>query len=199
MIKAILFDIGGVIIDLDSLVQETMKIVKPRDPGKFWHDFNHSFIPACKGLHSIRYEWNHVSHMMDFGDDKDRLYQLWIDDFHKYIIVNEQVEKIIKELHGRYKLGVISNIIKEHAQQVRGLEVFSYFNEVIFSNEVHLTKEGKEVFLLACDRLHVKPEECIFIDDISTFADTARSVGMVGIQFKTASGLAQALKVYGVL
>jgi putative hydrolase of the HAD superfamily len=55
------------------------------------------------------------------------------------------------------------------------------FDDVVISGEVGLRKPEPEIFLLAARRLELKPDECVFVDDLELNVDGSRAVGMTGI------------------
>lgn len=60
------------------------------------------------------------------------------------------------------------------------------FDTVVISGEVGLRKPQPEIYLLACERLGAKPDECVFVDDFEVNARGASAVGMLGIRHRTA-------------
>jgi putative hydrolase of the HAD superfamily len=55
------------------------------------------------------------------------------------------------------------------------------FDDIVISGEVGMRKPEPEIFLLAARRLELKPEECVFVDDLELNVDGARAVGMTAI------------------
>jgi epoxide hydrolase-like predicted phosphatase len=55
------------------------------------------------------------------------------------------------------------------------------FDDIVISGEVGLRKPEPEIFHLAADRLGLRPEECVFIDDLELNIDGARALGMTAI------------------
>jgi epoxide hydrolase-like predicted phosphatase len=55
------------------------------------------------------------------------------------------------------------------------------FDDIVISGEVGLRKPEPEIFHLAADRIGLRPEECVFIDDLELNVDGARALGMTGI------------------
>jgi putative hydrolase of the HAD superfamily/hydrolase len=55
------------------------------------------------------------------------------------------------------------------------------FDDVVISGEVGMRKPDPEIFLLAARRLDLKPDECVFVDDLELNVDGARAVGMTAI------------------
>ena len=51
------------------------------------------------------------------------------------------------------------------------------------SAEEKLVKPQPEIFRLLCDRFHLKPEECVFVDDSPANVESAILTGMDGLVF----------------
>ena len=62
---------------------------------------------------------------------------------------------------------------------------------IVYSHEEDLQKPDPRIFLLACERLGIQPDEMIFLDDVQEAVDAARSLGIHGFQFRdTAQAIA---------
>lgn len=90
-----------------------------------------------------------------------------------------------KELRKKYRVGMLSNIGKG------GLKRFfepgfleQYFDEVIGSGDIGFAKPEAQAYEIAADRLGVRLDECIFIDDRQDYVDGAQAVGMKTILYK---------------
>ncbi|WP_406047770.1 HAD family hydrolase [Kribbella sp. NBC_00889] len=55
------------------------------------------------------------------------------------------------------------------------------FDDIVISGEVGMRKPDPEIFLLAARRLDLKPEECVFVDDLELNVEGARALGMAGL------------------
>jgi len=76
--------------------------------------------------------------------------------------------EVIKTLHARgYKLGIISNLIGENEipdwLKADGLD--PYFDAVVLSSVCHIRKPDPRTYLMGCEQLGLKPEECASIAD----------------------------------
>jgi putative hydrolase of the HAD superfamily len=60
-------------------------------------------------------------------------------------------------------------------------EIRALFDAVVISAEVGLHKPQPEIFLLAAERLGVKPESCVFVDDLRENCAGAEAVGMTAV------------------
>ena len=188
MIKAIIFDGGGVIVNHKPLMGKFIKIFKPKNKEKFLHDLNIQVIPLCKGKISEKEFWTRTANSYGIGPNKIPK-NLWTKDYGKLNKINQNVLGIIRNLRKNYRLGFISNTIKPHEQINRKRGLFGFFDVVLLSHKLGLTKDDKKIFLIAAKRLKVKPYECVFIDDIKDFVDVAESTGMKGIHFQNAERL----------
>ena len=188
MIKAIVFDSGGVIINQHLFFERLGKIFMPKESKIFWHQINIEAIPLCKNLISEEEYWNRISRLT--GKDPKKIPKnLWSRGYTSGTKANGDVMEIIKKLKNKYKLAIVSNSIKSHEKINRKRGIFDMFDEVVLSHKVGLTKDSKKIFLLAAKRLKVKPVECIFIDDVADFVKVAKSAGMNGILFKNSAQL----------
>ncbi len=55
------------------------------------------------------------------------------------------------------------------------------FDDTVISGEVGLRKPDPAIYLHACSRLGVPPEDCVFVDDLRPNVRAAVAVGMVGV------------------
>jgi putative hydrolase of the HAD superfamily len=79
------------------------------------------------------------------------------------------VHEAIKELHGKYKLGVISDAIfspgRVLKQILEGEDLLHYFDSFVFSDEIGCAKPQSPVFEKSFENLSVKAEEVVHIGD----------------------------------
>jgi len=197
MIKAIIFDAGGVIIEQGSQLEEFAKIFKPKNKQAFWEKINHFVGPLCKGEISEKEYWRRIADSENV-DSKTVPQNLWVKNYEETTRMNKTVVDLIKSLRKNYKTILISNTIKPHVVINRKRKLFENFDDVLNSNEVHLSKDTPEIFKLALKRNQLDAEECIFIDDIQKFVEIANSIGINGILFKNVNQVKEELVSLGV-
>jgi len=92
----------------------------------------------------------------------------------------EQTLELVKELKGQYELGMLTNTPSRYAldQRFEPGQLDELFDVVIASGEVGWDKPAPEIFTMTIERLGVRPEECLFIDDVPAFTAVAASLGM---------------------
>lgn len=198
MIKAVIFDVGGVIIDIKPLLMKTLDVFQPSNADEFWKEVNDEAVPLCRGKMTLLEFWRRIAQKCHKDIPDDVLKELWIKDYNPLLFLNQDVHEIIATLKGRYKLAIVSNTMREHGRIDSLSGIFDLFDVVLLSHEVGLTKDEEAIFFLVAEKLGVKPEECIFVDDFQKFVDIAASVGMKAILFEDANQLKRALNSFDV-
>ncbi len=112
---------------------------------------------------------------------------------------NPGMLELIQQLRGRYRVGLLSNAAPGLEQDLeRKFQIAHLFDDIVNSATVRLAKPDPRIFLLAAERLGVRPEACFFTDDLAHNVEAARGVGMTAHQFRGAGELAAALRAAGV-
>ncbi|CAD5209636.1 unnamed protein product [Bursaphelenchus okinawaensis] len=85
-----------------------------------------------------------------------------------------------------YKTGLLTNVgYKDDTFTETDTKVNKeHFDVIVESCIEKMRKPFKEIYLLTAERLRVKPEECIFIDDLIQNCYTADDLGMTAIELK---------------
>jgi epoxide hydrolase-like predicted phosphatase len=198
MIKAILFDAGGVVVDMHPLIDKIVSIFKPEDKHEFWNELNERCLPLCRGEITEMQYWKNIMRELGIALPTTKVKDLWTEDFTNLTSIDHGVMNIIHSLKPKYRLGLVSNTIPAHVRIMRRRGMLKHFDAVILSCEVKMAKGDPDMFLLAAKQLDVKPEECIFIDDVPAFLATAQSIGMKAILFKNAKQLKTDLLQAGI-
>ena len=103
------------------------------------------------------------------------------EEFMKYVRIDDDTETILRQLHGKYRLGLVSNFaIPECVYKLlerHGLA--ELFDVVIVSAAVNKRKPSPEIYHKALKQMGVTAKETVFVGD-TVDADVAgpKSVGM---------------------
>ncbi len=185
---AIIFDLGGVIINLDY--QLTIEAFKKLGIDNFEEMYtqakqNNLFDDYETGKISSQHFINSLLPFLPSGTSANKVVHAWnamILDFPKKRL------ELLDQLNSKYRVFLLSNTNDIHLQAVnrslanttdRKLE--SYFEKVYLSHEVKLRKPHKEIFELVCTEQNLSPETTIFIDDTIGHVNGANSIGLKGI------------------
>lgn len=202
-IKAIISDLGGVLVHYDKLpLCRQIAKYSPFSAKEIASHFSNTRlteedIDFGKGIISpLQYYERMCSRLklsgLDFGH-ASRIYN-------SGIVRKDDSIKLLRKLAGKYAMALLSNTNILHFEKCKTVlgEDMSLFKEVILSFEVHNVKPSREIYLEAISRLKLKPHECVYIDDIEEYVAAAARLGMHGIQFTSAAKLETDLKKLGV-
>ena len=184
MIKAIIFDVGNVILKVDN----DIFLEKISDFTEKSVEELSELIYGSSNL-AVRYETGEIS-SDGFYDEACQLCNLSIskEEFRKaftgiFTLMPETVE-LIKGLSGKYKLGLLSNTNEwDFEDAIKKLEVFDLFDAVTVSYKVGAMKPEKAIYLDSLKKLGLKPEECVYMDDVERYAQAATDLGMRGLHY----------------
>lgn len=99
-------------------------------------------------------------------------------------IRNEDLLRALIDYKKTYKTALLSNVGHGLFDKLfTDQECETYFDAVVLSSEVHMMKPDAHIFLLTAERLGVRPEECVMIDDSFSNVEAAKQVGMTGIVY----------------
>jgi len=108
--------------------------------------------------------------------------------------VNMAVLRLIRRLHGNYRLAVLSNHPPGLDRWLRDWGLRDLFDVVYCSGDEGRAKPDAAVYLATLDRLGVRPIEAAFIDDTEGHVTVARALGIHGIVFSDAKRLERELE-----
>ncbi len=100
------------------------------------------------------------------------------------LIANSQLVELIKKLQKTYKIGLLSNAGQEEIAIIHRDNIDNLFNAVTISYETGRVKPSREIYLICAERLGVKPNECLFVDDNIVNIEAARNLNMDTILYK---------------
>jgi HAD superfamily hydrolase (TIGR01509 family) len=109
------------------------------------------------------------------------------DEFMKHVFIDQHAKTVLNSLHGKYKLGIISNFAIPECiyklLKINGLN--ELFDLVIISGEVNKRKPSPDIFKSVLKMLNISAEQAVFVGDTAD-ADVAgaNAVGMKAIYLK---------------
>lgn len=103
----------------------------------------------------------------------------------------------IKNLKGKYKLILLSDHVREWVDYIlENNKELAIFDEIFFSYELGKLKSDPNTFKLVLEKLGIKENETILIDDSKKNIDMAKEQGINGILFENAEQLDQELRKF---
>lgn len=96
---------------------------------------------------------------------------------------------LVRRLRPPYRIGLLSNNdLTLRRRLADGLGLADGFDDIVCSAEVACAKPEPAIYQLACRRLGVAPEACVFVDDHEPNVRAAEAVGMQGILYRVDRG-----------
>lgn len=184
MIKAIIFDLAGVIINNTKGFEKQLEYILKIDKKKLigtWKD--QAFYDFLFGKISEDEYWNIIISKNNWNVDIKLLKEAIRNHFQ---IFNESIE-IIKSLKKQgFKLGILSGHTKEWIKYLNDTYDFEkYFDVIIYSFQKGYSKPNKKFYENIISKINVKPELCIYTDDKKEFLTPAKELGIHTILFQT--------------
>ncbi len=198
MIKAIFFDLGGVLTrDLFPLMESYLSGLtgvpypKVREIRKqYWLDYE---LGRMDGVKFFSLQIKDMGVNLNAEEVLTKSLEL--------LSVKQETLSIVKRLKdtGKYDLGVLSNNTDEWSEYTENdLGLGQYFDAWIISSHHHIKKPDKEIYDLAAEKLGLKTSDCLFIDNTQRNVDGAIAAGMQSIRFTDAEKLEKDLKELGI-
>ncbi len=184
-IKNIIFDLGGVIIDIDTqaIVNQMNKmgftnVEKLHDP-----EFITILERFEKGIVKASTFRNEVKDFLKISVTDAVFDEIWNSML--FDIPQRRID-LVKQLKQNYHVFLLSNSNEIHYDMyVRDLqlrygyrEFDSLFDKAFFSFALHLAKPDPDIFRYVLDSENLKPEETLFIDDLEGNRAAARRLGI---------------------
>lgn len=181
MIKAIIFDWGGVLVDdpAPGYVKYCAEYLKiPAKELKKAFQKYHSDLQ--KGLISEEFFWSEVCSKLNIPEPSPLL---WKEAFEVVYSEKSEVFATISSLKKNgYKLAVLSNTEISMVDFFKE-QNYQFFDVTVFSCLEGTAKPDKRIYELTLEKLGVQAEETVFIDDKQENISGAEKVGMKTILF----------------
>ena len=201
MIKNLLFDLGGVIMDICRLnCVASFERLGMKDADSFLGEYSQKgpFLQLEEGAISEEQFRDAVRQFID-GKVSDEQIDKAFCDFLVGIPSHRLVE--LRELKKNYKIYMLSNTnlimwrsrIAEDFRQ-EGLEREDYFDGIVTSFEAKSVKPEAKIFHTVVEKFGIKPEETLFLDDSQKNLDAAAKMGFQTLLITPGSEFFELLK-----
>lgn len=187
-IKNILFDLGGVILDIN--VQATLKrfyeLGFPANLMQYPHSMNTDLF--------FKYETGKLS-AMEFRNEIRRVSGVNVSDKNfdeawTAMILRIPAERstLLKKLAERYALYMLSNTSDLHTpvfekmfRETAGVDMHNLFTNIYYSHEIGFHKPDREAWEYVIKDAGIKPEETLFLDDNIHNIKASQELGFMAI------------------
>jgi HAD superfamily hydrolase (TIGR01509 family) len=193
MIRALITDFGGVLVrtrtDRSRRVLEERLGLAPNtlENRVFGGELS---LQGQQGLISEDEFWNAVAGDLDCARI-GLTPQALCDEFFADDFLDEDLVAFIRSVRPRLKTGLISNAWSGLRDMLHTtVPIADAFDALVISAEEKMMKPDPRIYQLALDRLDVRADEAIFLDDFQVNIDACNALGLRGVRF-TSSEQAQ--------
>lgn len=179
-IKALVFDMDGLLFDSERVVQRAWNIVgQEMGYGNVGEHIYHTV-----GMNVVRrkeYFLNHIDPNFPHDEFTARTRKIF-----REIVEREGLEmkpgalsliRLGKEKG--YKLAVATSSSREHATNLlKNTNIYDLFDQCIFGDMVKKSKPDPEIYQKACKEIGIEPENCIAFEDAPAGVLSAASAGL---------------------
>ena len=184
MIKNIIFDFGGVLLDWNP--RYLYKSYFNND-----EEMEHFLADICNGEWNIKQDAGRpfaeaVKELQAKFPEYAEAIQMYDDDWEK-MLKSELPESIdlLKELkfmgYGIY--GLTNWSAEKIGYAFANYSFFSLFDGIVVSGVEKVVKPDRKIYEILLERYSLKPGECVFIDDNQDNVDMAKVLGINAIRF----------------
>lgn len=184
MIKAIVFDWGGVMIDnpAEEMINYCSKILKV-DRNKLKKSIVKHGVRFQKGSFTEQDFWKNVCKDLKINIPKSE--SLWKDTVKETFIRRDYIFDLIEKIKKKgYKLGFLSNTELPARNYFFENNYNKEFDVIIFSCVEGLLKPDKKIYEILLEKLDLEANEIIFIDDLLNNIEGANKIGIQGILYE---------------
>jgi len=192
VIKAVIFDLGGVLLkgSIRKFIEKGEQILGVKAKSNSELDFDRKLN---LGISSERAAFERVFGKKMFDHEFIPLMKAWLSNW----ALDGELLEYAKALGKRYKVAIMSNsaqsFVEKHEEEWGGI-----FSPIVYSHKVRMMKPGKEIFEYTLQKLGLKPEECVLVDDCRENGETCKQLGMHFVLYRNLNKLKKDLELYGV-
>ncbi len=186
MIKTILFDLGGVIVNIDrDRSVEAFKKLGLKDASSFLDCYKQKgfFLELEDGRIDANGFCSELSRLCGKTISREQASQAWLS-----IIRDVPVERLsfLESLRKHYRVCLLSNtnpFIMDWAANPdfygTGRSLYAYFDQLFLSYKMHCVKPDPEIFEKVFATLNEQPGDILFVDDGQANINAGKQLGML--------------------
>ena len=199
MYKAIIFDLGRVLINFDFA--RGYRALEPLCP------YSAAEIPKRLSTTTLVQDFEtgllephdfvaRMGELLGFSLHYDQFCSIWSSIFAETLVP----ESLLESLAARYRLLILSNTNAIHFESVRErYPLVRHFHDLVLSYEVKAMKPHREIYDRAIELAGCSPSQCFYTDDIAEYVEAARELGIDAAQFCGVEQLMEELRRRGIV
>ncbi|MFA7676533.1 MAG: HAD family phosphatase [Candidatus Shapirobacteria bacterium] len=198
MIKEIIFDFGNVICSFtnDIFIKRVSDLTGKTKDEVFELIYKKSDVTkrAESGAITSQEFYEELSDICGLKMSYEELKEIYSKD--KFTPI-EGMKELIESLKTKYKIGLLSNTSEwDYDYILKTAPIVKSFDTITTSFGAGAMKPNPIIFEDALKKSQLKPEECLYTDDIADYVEVAKNMGMKAFQFTTTEKLRIDLEDY---
>lgn len=170
MVKAIIFDLDGTLIDRQKAFKEFL-----------YNEFNKYTIDEELINNMIEDilvwdDYGRVPRNISFGKWEEKynlegltakkLDEIWKKESGKTCYLYDDVRPTLTELKKKYKLAILTNgSPTSQRRKLDSIDIYDLIEYSLISGEYEVNKPDPKIYRFVCDNLGYKPQECVYVGD----------------------------------
>ncbi|MES5938919.1 MULTISPECIES: HAD-IA family hydrolase [unclassified Bacillus cereus group] len=170
-----LFDLDDTLLDRDKAVDNLFLLVLEKCYEDVSDTVKNNMLQKFKEYDKREYGISNKTIVLEsLFDEFAPIYRLphnyiqdfWNEKFPTCFSIDQNTIHFLNHIKSHFKIGIITNG-STHRQKAKiiNTNLNNYFDTIIISEEVGLSKPDKRIFELALNKLNVQPEDVLFIGD----------------------------------
>jgi HAD superfamily hydrolase (TIGR01509 family) len=176
--KAILWDNDGVLVDTEHLYRDaTREVLATIGIGLSDEQYRDLFLSQNNGAWHLAVELGHAeSAIARMRKERDARYSALLSARNHAIT---GVEDVLRELHGRYAMAVVTSSQRAHFDIIHAATGFlRYFDFVLAREDYANSKPDPEPYLAAVAKTGFSADECLAVEDTPRGLTAATGAGI---------------------
>lgn len=166
MLKGIIFDMDGVMVDTEPLSYKAFDILLGKRGMKYNMDV-HNSVQGCPEIvvaSTIKKHYNLPETAEDIAAERNSLYLALVE---KNLKVIDGLMPLLDYIKGKnLKRAVVTGTTRSTTEKIfKKLNIESYFNFIICGNEVKIGKPDPWVYNYTVGSLGLNSDECVILED----------------------------------
>lgn len=189
-----LFDLDDTLLDRDKAVDNLFLLVLEKCYEDVSDTVKNNMLQKFKGYDKREYGISDktivIESLFDEFAPKYRLprkyiQDFWNENFPKCFSIDQNTVQFLNHIKKHFKVGIITNgSTQRQKAKIINTNLNNYFDTIIISEEVGLSKPDKRIFELALSKLNAQPENTLFVgDDLEKDIAGPQNANIKGVWF----------------
>ena len=194
MDKAIIFDVGGVLLDYEraDMLAVIAGACRP-DIGTSHISDLIARLDLSAGINTFEDFYSALKEEYAFTSSFEQLEAAWVEGLKP----RTWVPDMLADLSSRATLFVLSDTNAEHWRRVEtDILPLQHFETIFLSHELRMTKRSTDVFAHVLREITYGPSECLFVDDTQSNIELASALDIRTHHYQNQASLRDAIESF---